>query len=74
MSIEHFTKLVLRDVSTGAVETRISKLRNQEAKTDWNSQRTQHRNRRNEIDGKKTPENFKFFSKKTLTQLPRSQS
>ena len=32
MSIEYFSTLELRDVSTGTVETRISKLQNQEAK------------------------------------------
>ena len=32
MSIEYFSTLVLRDVLTGTIETRISKLQNQEAK------------------------------------------
>ena len=32
MSSEYFIKSVLQDVSTGTVETRISKLQNQEAK------------------------------------------
>ena len=33
MSLECFIKSVLRDVSTGAIETRISELWNQEAKS-----------------------------------------
>ena len=32
MSLEYLCTLVLRDVSTGAIETRISKLWNQEKK------------------------------------------
>ena len=70
MSPGYFIKSVLKDVSTGTVETRISKLQNQEAKINLNSQKTQHRNKRNEINGKKIPEISNFFSKKKLTRLP----
>ena len=45
--------MVLRDVSTGAIETRILNLRNQKAKINKNSQETEKQNRRNEIEGKK---------------------
>ena len=39
MSLEYSCTLVLKDVSTGVVETRISKLQNQEAKSNKNSQK-----------------------------------
>ena len=35
--------MVFRDVSTGAVETRISNLRNQKAKLNKNSQETEYK-------------------------------
>ena len=35
--------MVLRDVSTGAVETRISNLQNQKAKINKNSQETENK-------------------------------
>ena len=52
MSLEYSHTLVLRDISTGTVETRISKVWNQEAKTKQEQSKTEHKNRRNGIVGK----------------------
>ena len=48
------------------VETRISKLQNQEAKSTKTVRRHNTETRRNEINGRKTPEISKFSHRKTL--------
>ena len=42
-------------------------------KINKNSQKTQHRNKKNEIDGKKTPEISKFYHRKKKKKLSRLQ-
>ena len=54
------THTVLRDVSTGAVETRISNLQNQKAKNEQKQSRNRKQSRRNKIEGKKP---LKFLHK-----------
>ena len=55
--------MVLRDVSTGAVETRISNLQNQKGKNQQKQSRNRIQNRRNKIEGKEPLEVPKLLQK-----------